>query len=123
MLACVCGRFRVELAPCMGGEAGVLERQISSFTLVVDGGLHMHFHDRGQARCPAQATQSLVLTLSLCWRCLIAVRSAWGRLLPPCSSAETEPFFSAVFHQRGSVSGAPETFPVSVAASSGGRGL
>ena len=46
MLAGICSRFRVELAECMGGEAGVLERQISSFTLSVDGGLHMHFHDR-----------------------------------------------------------------------------
>jgi hypothetical protein len=50
MLACICGRFRVELAGCMGGEAGVLERQISSFTLAVDGGLFLHFHDRAQAQ-------------------------------------------------------------------------
>lgn len=48
MLATVCGRFRLELAPEMGGEAGVLEKQISSFTLAVDGGLHMYFHDRAK---------------------------------------------------------------------------
>ncbi|CAL8466632.1 g6168 [Coccomyxa elongata] len=48
MLATICGRFRLELAPEMGGEAGVLEKQISSFTLAVDGGLHMYFHDRAK---------------------------------------------------------------------------
>ena len=52
MLACICGRFRAELAPEMGGEAGVLEKQLSSFTLAVDGGLHMHFHDRSQVGAP-----------------------------------------------------------------------
>ncbi len=51
MLATICGRFRLELAPEMGGEAGVLEKQISSFTLAVDGGLHMHFHDRAKVPC------------------------------------------------------------------------
>lgn len=46
MLATICGRFRLELAAEMGGEAGVMEKQISNFTLAVDGGLHLHFHDR-----------------------------------------------------------------------------
>ena len=48
MMATICGRFRLELDPQMGGEAGVLERQISSFTLAVDGGLFLQFHDRTQ---------------------------------------------------------------------------
>ena len=52
MLATICGRFRLELAPEMGGVAGVLEKQISSFTLAVDGGLHMHFHHRAQVPAP-----------------------------------------------------------------------
>ena len=56
MLAGICGRFRVELAECMGGEAGVLDRQISNFTLSVDGGLFMHFHDRAQARTLLETT-------------------------------------------------------------------
>ena len=46
MMVCICGRFRLELDPCMGGEAGVLERQISAFALAVDGGLFLKFHDR-----------------------------------------------------------------------------
>ena len=46
MMATICGRFRLELDPQMGGEAGVIERQISSFTLAVDGGLFIQFHDR-----------------------------------------------------------------------------
>ena len=46
MMATICGRFRLELDPQMGGEAGVLARQISSFTLAVDGGLFLQFHDR-----------------------------------------------------------------------------
>ncbi len=50
MMATICGRFRLELDPQMGGEAGVLERQISSFTLAVDGGLFIQFHDRTQVR-------------------------------------------------------------------------
>lgn len=50
MMATICGRFRLELDPQMGGEAGVLERQISSFTLAVDGGLFLQFHDRTQVR-------------------------------------------------------------------------
>ena len=37
----------------MGGEAGVLERQISSFTLAVDGGLFIQFHDRTQVGLPS----------------------------------------------------------------------
>lgn len=48
MLATICGRFRLKLAEQMGGMEGVLERQISSFTLAVDGGLHIHFHDRSK---------------------------------------------------------------------------
>ena len=48
MMATICGRFSLELDPQMGGEAGVLERQISSFTLAVDGGLFIKFHDRTQ---------------------------------------------------------------------------
>lgn len=48
MMATICGRFHLELDPQMGGEAGVLERQISSFTLAVDGGLFIQFHDRTQ---------------------------------------------------------------------------
>jgi hypothetical protein len=57
MLIAICGRFKLELAPEMGGEAGVLEKQISSFTLAVDGGLFMLFHGRsnvshhGRAAC------------------------------------------------------------------------
>ena len=46
MMATICGRFRLELDPSMGGEAGVLERQISAFALAVDGGLFLQFHDR-----------------------------------------------------------------------------
>ena len=56
MLACICGRFRAELAPRMGGEAGVLKAQMSSFTLTVDGGLHMHFHDRSQVALGTHAS-------------------------------------------------------------------
>ena len=52
MMATICGRFRLELDPQMGGEAGVLERQISSFTLAVDGGLFIQFHDRAQVGHP-----------------------------------------------------------------------
>ena len=54
MMATICGRFRLELDPQMGGEAGVIERQISSFTLAVDGGLFIQFHDRTQVHtCPS----------------------------------------------------------------------
>ncbi|CAL5227143.1 g10055 [Coccomyxa viridis] len=56
MMATICGRFHLELDPQMGGEAGVLERQISSFTLAVDGGLFIQFHDRTQV--PAQQAAS-----------------------------------------------------------------
>ena len=71
MLACICGRFRVELAAQMGGEAGVLERQISSFTLAVDGGLFLHFHDRAQARaaaCPATLSPEQAQRLVPLWQ-------------------------------------------------------
>lgn len=64
MLATICGRFRLELAPEMGGEAGVLEKQISSFTLAVDGGLHMYFHDRAKVPMLLDLSHSKPLCLS-----------------------------------------------------------
>ena len=39
MLAMLCGRFEWALAPRAGGVAGVREREVSRFTLAVDGGL------------------------------------------------------------------------------------
>lgn len=61
MMATICGRFRLELDPSMGGEAGVLERQISAFTLAVDGGLFIQFHDRTQVRFRALCMSLLML--------------------------------------------------------------
>ncbi len=46
ILGTLMGRFTVELAPCMGGFAGVLDRQTIAFTLAVDDGLWINFKPR-----------------------------------------------------------------------------
>ena len=113
MMATICGRFRLELDPQMGGEAGVLERQISSFTLAVDGGLFLQFHDRTQVGPSHDPPQSQVflgqdrhrllsdlfaMTLFLCLQHTCDIMTL-GRLLPLCILSDTpgEPYLLTVY--------------------------
>lgn len=89
MMVSICGRFRLELDPSMGGEAGVLERQISAFALAVDGGLFLRFHDRsvvGPAYWQEAALLRALLAAPLLASAIVLLLT--GSRFPPCPTVQ-----------------------------------